>query len=68
MGEVYLARDPRLEREMAINVLPEGSRTTTFHDIAPDGEHFLMVKRLDAEVVVVVNWLEEVRRLFERAR
>ena len=37
----------------------------THYDITPDGELFLMNKQLDAEMVVVVNWLEEVRRLFE---
>ena len=37
----------------------------TPYDITPDGERFLMIKQLDAEMVMVVNWLEEVRRLFE---
>ena len=42
-----------------------GDGNMTHYDITPDGERFLMIKQLDAEMVVVVNWLEEVRRLFE---
>ncbi len=42
-----------------------GDGYTTPYDITPDGERFLMIKQLDAEMVMVVNWLEEVRRLFE---
>ena len=42
-----------------------GDGYATPYDITPDGERFLMIKQLDAEMVMVVNWLEEVRRLFE---
>ncbi len=35
------------------------------YDIAPDGQHFVMVKRLDShdpETVVVLNWFGELER------
>jgi len=38
---------------------------TTAYDVALDGERFLMIKLRDDEMIFVVSWIEEVRRLFE---
>ena len=58
MGEVYLARDPRLEREVAIKVLPE--------ELCCDPEHMARLERearmlaaLDHPNVATVHGLEE---------
>ena len=44
-----------------------GFRSHTY-DIAPDGEHFLMIRESEnemrqTEIIVVQNWGEELRRL-----
>ena len=39
---------------------------TEYYDITPDGEHFVMVTRAQAELTemnIVLNWFEELKRL-----
>jgi len=49
-----------------------GGRGGRAYDIAPDGERFLMIKELDntsstAQIVVVLNWFDELKQLVSAA-
>ena len=58
MGEVYLARDPRLEREVAIKVLPEALATDP-EQLARLEREARMLAALDHPNVAAVYGLEE---------
>ncbi len=73
MGEVYLACDGKLDRQVAIKVLPETmardkERVARFEreaKVVPDGR-FIMIEPAEwekspREISVVLNWDEELR-------
>ena len=49
----------------------KGSPSSRNYDVSPDGKHFILVKPLAARVavepIVVLNWIEEVKRLMAAA-
>ena len=63
MGEVYKARDTRLERIVAIKVLP-----AHLAGRAELRERFLMLKPAEqmeaapTQIIVVLNWFEELKQ------
>ena len=77
MGEVYLARDTKLSRDVALKVLPDIFRAT--YDVAPDGR-FLGIEQIpepagegDRKIFastlrLVLNWTEELQRLLAAPR
>ena len=66
MGEVYQARDTRLDRTVAIKVLPE--HVASDPDLKQRFEWFLVVKEgggtdTPAQPILIQNWFEELKRL-----
>ncbi len=57
-GEVYLAEDSRLDRKVALKILPEH-----LSERADLRERFLMIKPDEgqAQINVVLNWFEELK-------
>jgi serine/threonine protein kinase len=62
MGEVWKATDTRLERQVAIKVLPSGFAANDTFAITPDRERFIVVQDLSEkkhrEIAVIENWVE----------
>ena len=61
MGEVYLARDPKINRDVAIKVLPAG-----FSSDAERLRRFLVAsgpeERMSTPTTVVLNWTADLKR------
>ena len=68
MGEVYLARDPKINRDVAIKVLPAAFSSDPERNnyvVSGDGQRFLInstIDETDAPINVVVNWTANLKR------
>jgi Tol biopolymer transport system component len=72
LGEVFSAGRPRVLWEAMRTRYPGGTGGRTY-DVAPDGRRFLMIQQRDSvpqppvtHVVLVQNWLEELKRVVPR--
>jgi Tol biopolymer transport system component len=60
-GERFAAGEPRVILERPYKRYNFGSN----YDVHPDGDRFVMIDQDRSEIVVVLNWLEELRGLVE---